>query len=81
MSSGVEPPLPFEMTELGVGLPRRHEPVLGGRHDLPGPLLDVVVAQQRERGGLARPMAGGAVLENDGGDVPVEGEGTLGGFD
>ncbi len=46
----VEPPLPFEMPEFGVGLPRRHEAILGGRHDLPRPLLDVVVAQQCERG-------------------------------
>ena len=46
----VEPPLPFEMTEFGVGLPRRHEAMLGGRHDLPRPLLDVVVALQCEWG-------------------------------
>ena len=46
----VEPPLPFEMPEFGVGLPRRHEAMLGGRHDLPRPLLDVVVALQCERG-------------------------------
>ena len=77
----VEPALALEMTELGVGLPRRHEPVLGGRHDLLGSLLDVAVAQQRERGGFAWPMAGSAVLENDWGDVPIEGQGTLGGLD
>jgi hypothetical protein len=77
----VEPPLPLEMPELGVRLPGRHEAMLGRRHDLRRPLSDVVVVQQRERRGFTRPVARRAVLKNDGGDVPVEGEGTLGGFD
>ncbi len=77
----LEPPFALEMPELRVGLPRRHEAMLGRRNDLRRPLLDVAVAQQRERRGFAGPMARRAVLKNDGCHVPVEGQGTLGSFD
>jgi hypothetical protein len=55
--------------------------MLRRRNDLLRPLLHVVVAQQREGRGFTRPMARSAILKNDGGHVPVEGQGTLGSFD
>jgi hypothetical protein len=62
----------FELTEVRVGLPGRHEPPLSHRGDQGGPLLNVVEGLKRERRGLAGPMAGCAVLKDDRRDVAIE---------
>jgi hypothetical protein len=54
--------------------------MLGRGNDLPGALLDVVVILEGEWRRFAGPMARRAVLKNDGCDVPVERQGTLGCF-
>ena len=62
-------PLVGELPVRGVGVPRRHRPVrhLAPRWTRPRPR--VLVGEERHRRDLARPMAGGALREQDRRDV------------
>ncbi len=63
-----------EVAVAGLGQPGRHVMALGNGYNLAGVLLNVLKGEQRERAGLAGPVAGGAVLVNDRRDVVSEGE-------
>ena len=67
-----EPALVGEVPRARLGLPGRHLSARRHLGDQPGALGGVAIAQQRERGDLTRPVAGGAPLEQDRGDVLVE---------
>ncbi len=72
-----EPPFPDELAIAGFGLPGRHVATLRDRDEQPSPLLYVPVAEQIKRPRPARPVTGGAMLEHDGSDMPVEGQPAL----
>src|SRR6185503_3409279 len=69
-------PVIGEMTEARVGMPGGHPAVLDDLGDRARPPTSVVVAQERERAGLARPMARLALLLDDGRDVRRIRDGT-----
>jgi len=69
----------LEFAETGFGFPRRHEAVLRHAHDLLGALPHVVEVHQRKWCDFTFVVAGGAVLEDKGGDVLVESDRAGGG--
>ena len=62
-----------EATVAGFGFPRRHIAALGDVGDLLGAGDDIAVAEQVEGCRAFGTMAGGAVLQDNGGDIAVEG--------
>ena len=74
-----EPPVPDEAALSRLGQPGRHVAGAGDHLDLSRPRLDILVGEEAEGGHLSRTVAGSAALVDDGGDVPVEGDGA-GGF-
>ena len=62
-----------EATVAGFGFPRRHIAALGDVADLLGAGDDIAVAEQVEGRRAFGTMAGGAVLQDNGGDIAVEG--------
>ena len=69
ISASVSRRSPSNSPMPGLGLPRRHEPVLDRLGNLPRPLPRIVVGQEVERRRFAGPMAGGTVREEDRRDV------------
>ncbi len=67
-----EAPCIGEMADGRIGMPRRHRALRHLRRDGARPGARVLVGEQRHRRDLARPMADGAVLEEDRRDVLVE---------
>ena len=73
-----ETPVPDEAAPSRLGQPGRHVAVARDHLDLVRPCLDLLVGQEAEGGHLSRPVAGSTALVDDGGDVPVEGDGSGG---
>ena len=73
-----EPPVPDEAAFSRLGQPGRH--VAGARDhlDLARPRLHFLIGEEAEGSHLPRTVAGSAALVDDGGDVPVEGDGPGG---
>ena len=69
-----EPAFADELTIAGLGLPGRHVPALRDRDHQPAPGFDVVVAEQIERTRPARTMTRRTIAEDNGRDVPGEGQ-------
>ena len=74
ISASVSRRSPANVALAGLGRPGRHDSLPRHGRDLPGPRPHVSEAQEAERSGLARPMAGRAAREHDGCDVLVEGD-------
>src|SRR4029079_19433662 len=53
--------------------PRRHEMAARDLGNLRSAFLNVGIGQKGKRSNFARPMAGGAILENDRGDMAIKG--------
>ena len=66
-----------EFAEARLGLPRRHDFLAGDAGDLFGVFADIAIVEEGKRGDFAGAMADGAVLEDDEGDVLVEGWGGV----
>ena len=64
-----ECPLIREVPVLRIGVPRRHDLLRDDHFDHGGPRLGVLIGQHRERRSLAWPVAGLAVLLQNGRDV------------
>src|SRR5262249_26135035 len=61
-----------------ISLPGRHYSIPCDIRDLFRALLDILVIEQRKRRDLARPVTGGAVVEDNRRDVSVECQSALG---
>src|SRR5579875_812329 len=64
----------LEISVAWFGRPRRHVTAFGDGDNLGSMLTGVFVRQERKRPDTAGMMAGRALLENEGRDVPVEGD-------